>query len=382
MKKVKEIKCVDRERYASGQALEEARAQFPHEQDVIYQLKVWYHATARPRYPKFRLSDGERYLFRTLADAERQVAKIVAAEKADRELPSGRKNVAVPYCFLVEEIPLGRPQWRSESQAWWRYDGTGRLVVSSLVSEMDHDGELEAFFGRSSKSCPVRHGDIVEVMYGEEVVLEIVCHLPPDPISVMRMYAGKGGTQQSPDGAARQHLLDFTDDSYTTLDGSVTEGQDTYMHAHSHPHTKQVFPAGRKVPERVRSRLEACLRRVEAELDERMTEVYGPFYGFIKRVNNGTLNEDYIYDRYFSMQTPYEQAKMIVDECIEMVDDQEIYDFPEDLYNTFKKNLGVIRQAIGSEELTPRQKIYFRECLKNGKKAFSEVSILNVITFK
>ena len=241
--------------------IEDARARFPHEREVIYQLKVWYHASERPRYPKFRLIDGERFLFRTLVDAERQIAEIVASKRGSGDRPSGIRSVAAPYCFLVEEIPLGRRQWHSESQAWRRYDGTGRLVVSSLVSEMDYDGGLEPFFGRLPESCPVRRGDIVEVMRGEEVVLEIVFHLPPDPRRVLRMYADKDG--KYPDGEVPRHPLDFTDDSYITLDGSVAEGRDTYRIAHDHPHAKQVFPTGRKVPERVRRRLEACLHRVE-----------------------------------------------------------------------------------------------------------------------
>ena len=230
--------------------IEDAKARFPHEPEVIYQLKVWYHASERVRYPKFRLLNGGRFLFRTLADAERQIAEIVASGKASGDLP---------YCFLVEEIPLGRRQWCSESQAWRRYDGTGQLAVSSLVSEMDYDGGLEPFFGRFPELCPVRRGDIVEVMRGEEVVLEIVLHLPPDPRSVLRLYTEKDGTQR--------HPLDFSDDSYTTLDGSLAEGKDTYMLAHGHPHAKQVFPAGRNVPDRVRRRLEDCLRRVETELE-------------------------------------------------------------------------------------------------------------------
>ena len=227
------------------------------EEDAAYQLKVWYHAAARPRYPKFRLSEGERFLFRSLADAELQIARTVA---------SGRRiGVPVPYCFLVEEIPFGRQRRYGESQAWWRYDGTGRRVVSSSVSEMVFEGGLEPFFGRPPESCPVRPGDIVEVTRGDEVVLEIVLHLPPAPERVLRMYAD----------TALRPPMDFSDDSYITLDGTISEGQDTYMHAHDHPHAKDVFPAGRKIPDRVRERLEACLRRVEAEIGETVVKT-GP----------------------------------------------------------------------------------------------------------
>ena len=115
-----------------------------------------------------------------MADAEAQIPKIIEErDRARKErfgMPADRTR---PYCFLVEEIPIGCSRWRNESQAWWRYDGNGKLVISSLVSEMDYDGGyLEPFFGRFPETCPVKEGDIVEVMKENEVSLEIVYSLP------------------------------------------------------------------------------------------------------------------------------------------------------------------------------------------------------------
>lgn len=120
--------------------------------------------------------------------------------------------------------------------------------------------------------------------------------------------------------------------------------------------------------------LESRLRNYNEE------EEIGPydewFYDFLKRIHNGTLNENSAYEKYFLTQTPYEQAKMIVDAFIEVVNDHKIYELPEDSYSMIKENLSVVAKAIRSDELSPRRKIYFRECLKKGEKAFSKVSVL------
>lgn len=58
---------------------------------------------------------------------------------------------------------------------------------------------------------------------------------------------------------------DSSDDCYITLDGTMEEGKDTYMCAHSHPDVKWVFPARMKIPDDVRSRLEECLDAVRTE---------------------------------------------------------------------------------------------------------------------
>lgn len=108
----------------------------------------------------------------------------------------------------------------------------------------------------------------------------------------------------------------------------------------------------------------------------RENEYYEWLNDFVKKVHDGILNENGVYEKYFLAQTPYDQAKMIVDAFTELVDDQEIYELPEELYNTFKENLRVVGQAIRSDELTPRKKIYFRECLENGEKALSKVLVL------
>ena len=238
----------------------QARKQFPHTNDVIYLLTVWYYSSVRPRYPRFKVKDGEHIYFHSVADAEARIPKIIKErDRARKErfgMPADRTR---PYCFLVEEIPIGCSRgWRNESQAWWRYDGNGKLVISSLVSEWDYEGGyLEPFFGRFPDTCPVKEGDIVEVMDGNDVSLEIVYSLPLEPIKAMHIEQRRREDLISKfpemDEDSLFHLphCDYTDDCYITLDGTMIDGKNTYMCAHSHPRVKWVFPARHNVPNNV-----------------------------------------------------------------------------------------------------------------------------------
>ena len=254
----------------------------PRAEDVIFKLTVWCYETLQPRYPEFKIRDAIHFYFKTLEEAQKKIPALVRSLKEERNAaPAGRKsNYLLPYCFVVDEIPLGHTlYWRDAVQAWWVYDKKGKLVVNSLVSELDNEVlGLEPFFGRFPEMCPVKKGDIVEVVDGNTVSLEIVCALPTDPRSCLRRV------QRYRELLRREHpeitdeklekvfSNDYSDDCYITLDGTMIDGQDTYMCSHSHPSVKWVFPARMKIPEKVRERLEACLKKVEEERDK------GPTY--------------------------------------------------------------------------------------------------------
>ena len=180
----------EKKEYATDSILTKAREMFRHSGDVIYQLTEWCYETLRPRYPVFKIRETSRYFFHTLDDARRMIPEIIRKRKEERrETPAGRKiNCCLPYCFVIDEYPVGQEQtWRDEVQAWWVYDKRGRLVVQSLVSGMtSDDGRQEPFFGRFPDQCPVKKGDIVEVVRGNDVHLEIVFSLPPNPLEGIR----------------------------------------------------------------------------------------------------------------------------------------------------------------------------------------------------
>lgn len=89
-----------------------------------------------------------------------------------------------------------------------------------------------------------------------------------------------------------------------------------------------------------------------------------------------------VVEEQFSNQSKIEQSKMIVDKFIDIIENGDIYEFPENLYNEFKKHLNFIEESINQNNIIPKQKVYFIECLNNGKRAFSKISIMNIYRFK
>lgn len=261
-----------------------AKALFPHNADVIYTLTVWSYASSRPRYPRIKLKEEQHFFFHSLADAEKQISFTNKQRKAPGKVHPGHSDHCTkPYCFIVDEIPVGVPRHLlHEAQAWWRYDGNGKLIVSSLVSEIEDEGGcLEPFFGRPPEMCPARTGDIVEVMRGEEVTLGIVFSPPPSPAKMLKrlqryqIESRRETTELREDDIVRSFCSDYSDDSYIVLDGNTVDGQDAYMCAHSHPEMKSVSPVSRKVPARVRKKLETCLRQVMMEAEEKKGSIEG-----------------------------------------------------------------------------------------------------------
>jgi len=94
-------------------------------------------------------------------------------------------------------------------------------------------------------------GDLVEVLSGDTVSLEIVYSQPPTPERAAEIRRRvREEFQKSCAGITDDELnqemdyaLDITDDSYTTLDGDAG-----YMPNHSHPYITSLFPVRRKVP--------------------------------------------------------------------------------------------------------------------------------------
>lgn len=187
-------------------------------EDVIYRLDGYViYDIDEASYPVFDVYHNEEIMFRTLEEAERKIEEL-ANEKSENR-----------YCFFVCEVPLGVHCYHSQSQRIRSYTRDGKLFAESAASGIeDTNGVLEMFNGRDEDELQFRSGDLVEVFRGDCVTLEIVCSLPIDRTEVIkRILAGN-----------RRLLLDYTDDSFVTLDGD--EG---YMECHSHPAIVQCFPA-------------------------------------------------------------------------------------------------------------------------------------------
>ena len=187
-------------------------------EDVIYRLDGYViYDIDEASYPVFDVYHNEEIMFHTLEEAERKIEEL-ANEKSENR-----------YCFFVCEVPLGVHCYHSQSQRIRSYTRDGKLFAESAASGIeDTNGVLEMFNGRDEDELQFRSGDLVEVFRGDCVTLEIVCSLPIDRMEFeKRILAGN-----------RRLLLDYTDDSFVTLDGD--EG---YMECHSHPSVVQCFPA-------------------------------------------------------------------------------------------------------------------------------------------
>ena len=187
-------------------------------EDVIYRLDGYViYDIDEASYPVFDVYHSEEIIFHTLEEAEKKIEEL-ANEKSENR-----------YCFFVCEVPLGVHCYHSWFQRARSYTRDGKLFAESAASGIeDTNGVLEMFQGRDEDELQFRSGDLVEVFRGDCVTLEIVCSLPIDRMEFeKRILAGN-----------RRLLLDYTDDSFVTLDGD--EG---YMECHSHPAIVQCFPA-------------------------------------------------------------------------------------------------------------------------------------------
>lgn len=113
--------------------------------------------------------------------------------------------------------------------------------------------------------------------------------------------------------------------------------------------------------------------------DIMLEDAYGPLLDFIDRVNNNKLNENKVYDRYFSKKSEIEQSKMIIDRFIEMVENEKVYELPPILYQEFYKRLVFLNNAVKNDTCPENIKEYVIECIENGKSAFDKVNILEPI---
>lgn len=212
--------------------------------DVLFLLvAICYCNKPRARYPRFRVYRQTIGYFHSLRDAEGRlmecVAEVEKAKLSDRFYHDY-------YGFEIHELPFGATL-SGGTQRTRTYLHDGSLWHESRASSIeDTGGVLEPFMGREESECRFRVGDLVEVLRGDMVTLEVVYALPPTPERVEEIHhkTANAYAQELPD-AHLQRLceLDYTDDSYVTLDGG-----ESYITNHSHPLTTQLFPVRLKIP--------------------------------------------------------------------------------------------------------------------------------------
>lgn len=234
--------------------------------DVLYKLTAIYYENKKyVRYPRFKVRRQILSYFHSLEDAEKRILELVE---------DNRKTVAEGYDgwnyygFEVKEIPFNADLWwLDDSQRTRTYLEDGSFFTETKVSSLYYHNcsrGCEPFKGRATEECRFKVGDLVEVLNGNIVSLEIVCAIPPTPERVEQIRnRTREDYQQLGVEFADEYMcwtLDHTDDSYVTLDGD--EG---YMENHSHPFAIRLFPVRSKVPTKLQEKLERGLKKVQNE---------------------------------------------------------------------------------------------------------------------
>ncbi len=230
--------------------------------DVLYKLTtIYYQGKSASRYPRFEVRREVTGYFHSLEDAEKRIRKYITDEDKTKSSGKYRSDYDYYYGFAVDEIPF---DWHltGDAQHTRIYLENGTFLHETKVSALynkDCGGTLEPFNGRPKEECRFEIGELVEVLSGDTVSLEIVYSQPPTPERAreirrrVREEFQKNCTEITENELNEEmdYALDITDDSYTTLDGDVG-----YMENHSHPYITQLFPVRRKVPYLLRKKLE------------------------------------------------------------------------------------------------------------------------------
>ena len=232
--------------------------------DVLYKLTVIYYENKRHgRYPRFKVRQQTLNYFHTLKDAEIRIRELV---ENNRKSTASGGYIWDYYGFIIKEIPFNvNLWWQDDSQRTRTYLEDGTFLSETKVSSIESPNSIrgcEPFKGRTKEECRFKVSDLVEVMSGDTVSLEIVYSLPLSPERVEQIYHRTRedfqnmGIEITDDEMCWR--LDHTDDSYVTLDGD--EG---YMPNHSHPAVVDLFPVRRKVSKRLREMLTRGLEKAQ-----------------------------------------------------------------------------------------------------------------------
>ena len=188
---------------------------------TIFNLKqICFQKKSKKNYNKFiEVVYYDLGYFSSLAIAEKNVADAVNQEQDWNYI----------YCYQIEEHPIDMNIGDCFLSVR-TYLPDGIKMDECLVPEdrraNDENPQLPEFLGRLSSQIRFQIGDIVEVLIGDCVSLEIVGNLPLSPEIVEQIY------KRQLDKLG-QKLLDSSDDCYITIDKDGS---------HSHPSCVNLFP--------------------------------------------------------------------------------------------------------------------------------------------
>jgi hypothetical protein len=201
-----------------------------------------------PSYPSFEADISRVGFFSSLAAAEEGMQKQIASRKEH-----GWDEL---FGFWVYEFEVDKCNYEM-SKSKRNYLPDGSLLDECLTSEIPIDIDiLEEFNGRPTEKLRYRPGDLVEVLHGDTVTLEIVGATPCTPEKVSETKNRMIKEYGSAIG------FDASDDCYYTMPPMPASGDADY---HSHPSPVMMFPVRFPVSDELKGQLEVKLGKCRWE---------------------------------------------------------------------------------------------------------------------
>ena len=189
-----------------------------------------------PKYPEFKVDQGHRGVFSTLAKAEQAMKKWVDShcdEEKDEILG-----------FHIEELYIDS---MVDFKTVRNYLSDGSLWDECLTSSLEDEEGSDEFFGRPADKVRFQNGDLAVELWCRNIACLVIIGNPPlspEEISKRRQRSRFPG-----------YSLDYSDDCYHVLH-FCEEDYHPDSYPHSHPFPTYLFPVRFPVSDEIRNNLE------------------------------------------------------------------------------------------------------------------------------
>lgn len=225
------------------------------QEKTIFHITTVDIDTEQSNYPAFSVN---KYGSHAYAES------LESAELLVHQFAEGIENL---YCIYVTEYPMCERLCFGGNYVSQRvYGPDGTLIEQHLFCDFftDERDKFRHYRGRLPEQIRFKEGDIVEVLQGDEVTLQVIVGVPPT-VEWCYRYALRGlDTKYNPgktDAEREQwafedgYMLDITDDSYTVIDGPDYD-------YHSHPDALCIFAPRFPIPANVEQALKGYYEAV------------------------------------------------------------------------------------------------------------------------
>ena len=151
--------------------------------------------------------------------------------------------------YIVEERVLDASYWKNVIISTYTYTKYGTLNDGCVWTDENNPGGYNPFYGRPKEEIRFKLGDIVEVCQGNESELQIICHTPTSTEEFDRYKARWEKEGKLPENGT---YFDSTDNTYLTYSIGIGD-------THDHPMASDVFAPTKKVPNKIKRKLQGKL---------------------------------------------------------------------------------------------------------------------------